>query len=31
MPVQRSYHRATEVADKSKRDSCVFQGGYACE
>ena len=24
-------YRATEVADKSKHDNCVFQGGNACE
>ena len=30
MPVQCSCHRATEVADKSKSDNCVFQSGNGC-
>ena len=30
-PVQCSYHWATEVADKSKRDNSVIQGGNACK
>ena len=31
MPVQCSYHYATEVADKSRRNVMCTKGGNACE